>query len=424
VPPAATPVPARTDVLVVGAGPAGSAAAAWAARSGADVVLADSAVFPRDKACGDGLTPRAVAELDALGLGDWVRARGRNRGLRAAGFGQELLLPWPGGSLPDHGGAVPRVELDARIRRVALDAGAVPVEGARAVDVVRDGDRVRGVVLRLGGETVTVACRRLVVADGARSPLGRVLGREWHRETAYGVAARGYVRSGRADDGWISSHLELRDAEGELLSGYGWVFPLGAAAGTVNIGVGTLATARRPAEVGLRGLLDVYAAARREDWQLEGPVQAPASALLPMGGAVSGVAGRNWALVGDAAGCVNPLNGEGIDYALETGRELAALLGEDDWTLAWPATLRRHYGEAFSIARRLAGLLTVPRLLPAAGPVGMRSRLLMTVALRVMGNLVTEADRDVVARAWRLAGRLSVRADDRPPFPAADLRTA
>jgi geranylgeranyl reductase family protein len=407
--------PTATAVLVVGAGPAGSAAAAWAARAGHDVVLADAAVFPRDKACGDGLTPRAIAALDQLGLGDWVRSRARNRGLRAAGFGQELLLPWPGGSLPDHGSAVPRTELDARIRQVALESGANPVEGARAVDVERDGDRVRAVVFEHADESrSTVACERLVVADGARSPLGRVLGREWHRGTAYGVAARGYIRSGRSDDEWISSHLELRGEQGELLSGYGWVFPLGD--GEVNIGVGTLATARRPAGVQLKSLLELYADGRREDWQLDGPVRAPASALLPMGGAVSGVAGRNWALIGDAAGCVNPLNGEGIDYGLETGRSIVDLLGEPDWSAAWPATLRRHYGEAFSIARRLAGLLTVPRFLPAAGPVGMRSRALMTVALRVMGNLVTDADRDAVARAWRLAGRLSVKRDERPPF--------
>ncbi len=84
----------------------------------------------------------------------------------------------------------------------------------------------------------------------------------------------------------------------------------------------------------------------------------------------------------------------------------------------WPATLRRQYGEAFSIARRLAGLLTVPRLLPAAGPVGMRSRALMTVALRVMGNLITDEDRDVVARAWRAAGKVSTRFDDTPMFAA------
>jgi geranylgeranyl reductase family protein len=410
-------VPPSTDVLVVGAGPAGSAAAAWAARRGHDVVLADAVVFPRDKTCGDGLTPRAIAELDLLGLGDWVRGHARNRGLRAAGFGRQWDLPWPGGRFPDHGSAVPRTELDARIRQAALDAGAVPVEGARAVDVVRDDDAVSGVVFELSDDRqVTVGCRRLVVADGVRSPLGRVLGREWHRDTAYGVAARSYIRSGRSDDEWISSHLELRGAEGELLSGYGWVFPLGAASGEVNLGVGTLATARRPAAVQLKALLEVYAEARREEWQLEGVVRDVASALLPMGGAVSGVAGRNWALIGDAAGCVNPLNGEGIDYGLETGRSVVELLDEDDWSQAWPATLRGHYGEAFSIARRLAGLLTVPRFLPAAGPVGMRSSALMTVALRVMGNLVTEADRDVVARAWRVAGRLSVRVDQRPPF--------
>jgi geranylgeranyl reductase family protein len=413
-------VPTDTDVLVVGAGPAGSAAAAWAASEGHDVVLADSAVFPRDKACGDGLTPRAIAELDRLELGDWVRSRGRNRGLRAAGFGQELLLPWPGGSLPDHGGAVPRTELDHRIREVALQRGAAPLEGARAVDVERDGDRVQAVVFRFAdGTTSAVRCRRLVVADGARSPLGRVIGRQWHRETAYGVAARGYIASGRSDDEWISSHLELRGTEGELLSGYGWVFPLGKESGEVNIGVGTLATSKRPAGVALKGLMEFYAESRRDEWQLEGPVRAPASALLPMGGAVSGVAGRNWALIGDAAGCVNPLNGEGIDYGLETGRTVVELFGDDDWSEAWPATLRRHYGEAFSIARRLAGLLTVPRLLPAAGPVGMRSRALMTVALRVMGNLVTEEDRDTVAKLWRWAGRHSIKLDDRPPFAAA-----
>jgi menaquinone-9 beta-reductase len=294
----------------------------------------------------------------------------------------------------------------------------VPLEGARAVDVERDGDRMTGVVFAAAdGARSVVRCARLVVADGARSPLGRTLGRVWHRETAYGVAVRAYVRSGRSDDEWISSHLELRDADGALLSGYGWVFPLGD--GQVNLGVGTLATARRPAGVQLRALLDAYAAARREDWQLDGPVRAPLSALLPMGGAVSGVAGRNWALVGDAAGCVNPLNGEGIDYGLETGRGVVDLFGEDDWTRAWPDTLRRHYGEAFSIARRLAGLLTVPRLLPAAGPVGMRSRALMTIALRVMGNLVTDEDRDAVARLWRWAGRRSIRFDERPPFQTA-----
>ncbi len=415
-----------TDVLVVGAGPAGSATAAWLARAGREVVLADAVGFPRDKPCGDGLTPRAVAELRALGLGPWLGGRAVNWGLRAAGFGQELYLPWPGGSLPRYGGAAPRLELDAAIRDVALGAGARPLERARAVDVLIEGGRVTGVVLAAGarsgrtGRTTTMRCRTLVVADGARSQLGRALGRTWHRETAFGVAARAYVKSGRADDPWISSHLELRGSAGELLSGYGWIFPLGD--GEVNLGVGTLATARRPADVNLRSLLGYYAALRQEEWELAGEPRGVWSALLPMGGAVSGVAGANWALVGDAAGCVNPLNGEGIDYGLETGRLAAELMtsssrtADADLSSAWPALLGAHYGQAFSIARRLAGLLTVPGLLPAAGPVGMRSRTVMKLALRVMGNLVTAEDSDLLARVWRTAGRLSVRFDDRPPF--------
>ncbi|WP_281285822.1 hypothetical protein [Nocardioides humi] len=116
---------------------------------------------------------------------------------------------------------------------------------------------------------------------------------------------------------------------------------------------------------------------------------------------------------------MNPLNGEGIDYGLETGRVLAELLAEDadtDLGTVWPQLLRDHYGESFSIARRLAGLVTVPRLLPALGPVGMRSDLLMTLALRWMGNLVTDEDRDRAARVWRWAGRHSLARDARPPF--------
>ncbi len=407
--------PSRTDVLVVGAGPAGSAAAAWAARHGLDVVLADAAVFPRDKTCGDGLTPRAVGELQRLGLEDWLRAHTVNQGLRAHGFGQTLHLPWPGGTLPDWGSAVARTELDDHLRTTAIKAGATAVDGHRAVDVRRDGDRVAAVVFSRGGEQVEIACDRLVVADGVRSRLGGVLGREWHRDTVYGVAGRSYVTSTRADDPWISSHLELRGRDGDILSGYGWIFPLGS--GEVNIGVGTLATSKRPAEVAIKPLMGFYAEQRREEFGLGGDLRMPTSALLPMGGAVTGVAGPNWALIGDAAACVNPLNGEGIDYGLESGRLVAEMLVEGrELTSAWPALLRDHYGEAFSIARRLAGLVTVPRLLPTLGPAGMRSDWLMTLALRWMGNLVTDEDRDRAARVWRWAGRRSIARDPRPPF--------
>ena len=412
----------ETDLLVVGAGPAGSSAAAWAARSGRQVTLIDSATFPRDKPCGDGLTPRAIAELTSLGLSDWLGTRARNKGLRAAGFGQELLLPWPGGSLPNYGGAAPRVELDAQILKVATDSGAQLHEGVTASDVEMDGGTVKAVITKTADGAVTYRAQQVIIADGARSQLGRKLGRQWHKDTAYGVAARAYISSERSDDEWISSHLELRGSKNEVLSGYGWIFPL--ANGEVNIGVGTLATSKRPADINLRTLLNQYTELRRDEWKLQGDLRLPWSALLPMGGAVTGVGGRNYMFIGDAAGCVNPLNGEGIDYGLETGRLAAQMLAtESDFTLAWPAELRSHYGTAFSIARRLAGFLTVPHLLPLAGPVGMRSRALMTVALRVMGNLVTEEDHDVVARVWRTAGKLSMKLDERVPFPAGDLRS-
>lgn len=408
-----------TDVLVVGAGPAGSAAATWSARLGMDTLLVDAQDFPRDKACGDGLTPRAIAEMRSLGMGDWLSGRPVNLGLKATGFGRTWHLPWPGGSLPETGSAASRYELDSAIFEAAQASGASTLTGLQIMDAkMTTGGRVETLRGRRGDEDVEITARRIIIADGARSTVGRKLGRVWHKDTVYGVAARAYVDSGRSTDPWISSDLELRGADDQILSGYGWIFPLGA--GKLNLGVGTLATNARPANVNLRKLLRRYYDLRQEDWELTGPPKRVRSALLPMGGAVGGVAGPNWVLIGDAAGCINPLNGEGIDYGLETGRLAAELFDESghdrDLTQVWPTELASRYGGAFSAARRLAALLTEPTFLRNAGPVGMRSRGLMTIALRVMGNLVTPEDQDVLARIWRVTGRASVAIDERPPF--------
>lgn len=403
------------DVVVIGAGPAGSAAAAWAARAGRDVLMIDASEFPRDKACGDGLTPRAVAELRLLGLGAWIDDHSKHRGLRVSGFGGSMEVDWPAPSFPSYSSAVPRTELDDRLRRVAADAGASMQLGCKVIDLRHNSSgSVSELAVRRNGSVSRISCREVIVADGARSPIGRMLGRHWHQRTVYGVAVRGYLNSPRSDDPWLSADLDVPGRDGRSLPGYGWIFPLGN--GEVNIGVGAWATKKRPAEVALRQLLTNYTNIQRDDWGFDGEPRAMASALLPMGGAVSGVAGPNWMLIGDAAACVNPLNGEGIDYGLECGRLAVGLLGNGDISQAWPRLLQRHFAREFSIARRFGVLLTLPGFLQAVGKKALRSVKRTEIAVRVMGNFFTDDDVDVIARLWRRIGAGSRMVDRRPPF--------
>jgi geranylgeranyl reductase family protein len=410
------------EVLVVGAGPAGSAAAHRAALAGRDVLLVDMQDFPRDKTCGDGLTPRAVYALDRLGASDLVAAdagRPEIRGLKLHGFGGSVTAPWPAHPrFPARGTAVARSDLDNALVERAVASGARLSTGVKAVDVdtelVRGARRVRAVVFADG---TRVRCRYLILAEGVRSGLARTLGTQWLRGLVHGVAARSYCASPFGGEPWIHSHLELRDDDGVAQPGYGWIFPLGTEGthgSAVNLGCGALSTSRRPAKVNVRKLLASYAAQCRDEWALGEPTHV-ASALLPMGGEVTRVAGTNWAAVGDTAALVNPLNGEGIDYALESAADVVDMLPDadhcpDGLRHMWPAHLRGRYGDAFSLARRAATLLTRPGLLSALGPVGMRGPLaepLMGTAARLMGNLVTPEDRDLTARAWLAAGRLS-----------------
>ena len=451
------------DVLVVGAGPAGAAAARAAAQEGWDVLLTDMQDFPRDKTCGDGLTPRAVHSLEAIGADNLLdeSAGPVIRGLKLHGFGGSVAAPWPDHpSFPTRGAAISRLSLDNALVDLAVESGARLRTGVKAVDVesdlVKGSRRVQSVHFRTAGrrktrsktssadagtdtEDLTVHCTFLILAEGVRSGVAKTLGTQWHRGLVHGVAARSYCDTPFADEPWIHSHLELRDAEGIAQPGYGWVFPLGnshghpgaqaaqdspdshgdgTGTGTVNLGCGALSTQRRPAKVNVRKLLTSYADQCRDEWELGEPHDIT-GALLPMGGAVSRVAGVNWAAIGDTAALVNPLNGEGIDYALESAVDLVDLLPQaarspEGLSTMWPSHLREQYGDAFSLARRLATLLTMPGLLSAIGPVGLRGPLAPTVMgaeARLMGNLVTPQDRDLTARLWLGAGRLSTRVD-------------
>ncbi|GAB3691656.1 geranylgeranyl reductase family protein [Corynebacterium nasicanis] len=393
------------DVLVVGAGPAGAAAAIHAAEAGLDALLIDAASFPRDKTCGDGLTPRAIHSLARLGLADEVTRDYRNEGLKLRGFGGSVTAPWPEGHYGTVGSAMPRTEFDHLLVRAAAARGATVWEDASATGVTFQGDRIGEVTVRHGGVEKQVRARWILVADGVRSTFGKLLGREWHRGEVYGIAARSYCETPLSTEPWIHSDVELLDDTGTVQPGYGWIFPLGG--GRVNLGAGALSTDTRPAKVNTKKLLAHYAAQKRPEWQL-GPERDIASAMLPMGGAVSNVAGPNWMLIGDAAALVNPLNGEGIDYGLESAEMAVALLQQDrDLTRAWPQLLRDTYGEAFLLARTAARLLTYPKFLPVVGPLGLRGPIgavIMPAAARLMGNLITDEDRDLVARTWRLAG--------------------
>lgn len=401
------------DVLVVGAGPAGSTAAINAAQRGSTVLLIDAATFPRDKTCGDGLTPRAVHQLEKIGID--VTSRYSSKGLKLHGFGGSVTAPWPTSSFGTIGSAMPRTEFDELLFTTAQQHSNVLVwQGVTAVSVDADphnsqpssgspkAGRIRTVTVDDGR---VIAPTFVIVADGVRSTFGKVLGRQWHRGEVYGIAARSYCETPRADDPWIHSHLELRDDTGTTQPGYGWIFPLGN--GTANVGCGALSTDTRPAKVNTKKLLRSYADQHSAEWGFGTP-QRIASALLPMGGAVSNVAGPNWMLIGDAAACVNPLNGEGIDYGMETATLAVSLLGTDkDLSYAWPELLRSTYGEAFMLARTAARLLTYPQFLPIAGPLALRKPLgnvIMPAAARLMGNLVSDSDRDLVARLWRCAG--------------------
>ena len=394
------------DVVVIGAGPSGSSCAFWLADAGWDVVVLEKKRLPREKTCGDGLTPRAVRQLADMGLEDAVAAAGhRYDGLRAVGFGKEMELAWPTHpTFPSYGYTITRFDLDALVASHAADRGAAVVYGTEVtepyelVPPVLDAalGSVSGVVALDGatGEPTVVRARYVVVADGANSRLGRALGASRRREWPMGMALRGYWTSPRHDDRFIESHIDIRDAEGNVVPGYGWVFPLGD--GRVNVGVGLLSTDRTWKGVNTTKLMEAFLGQLAPSWGItEGTCLGPATGgKLPMGLSVGPHAGENVVVTGDAAGSINPFNGEGIAYGYETGRLAAtatatALLGDDPRGLgAYDEQLASMYGEYFKVARGFVRLISDPSVMQACVGVGMRSEWLMSKLLAIMANLL------------------------------------
>ena len=274
---------------------------------------------------------------------------------------------------------------------------------------------------KASGKTREVRARYVVVADGANSRFGRALGTARNRSYPQGMAIRTYYESPLHDDPWIESCLDVRDRNGSSLPGYGWIFPVGN--GTINVGIGLLSTFRDFASVNTSHLMAEWAATAPDHWKIDpdNPTAPPTGGRIPMAGSVNPKVGPTWAVVGDAGGSVNPFNGEGIDYAYETGRMVAGLLDEalrtgDGMALQqYPRLLDDEYGLYFKVARLFANVIGQPALMRELTRVGMRSRSLMEWVLRIMANLLRPDELGPAEAAYKMAAAIVKRVPDPQP---------
>lgn len=374
-----------------------------AARGGARVVAFDKAEYGRDKVCGDGLTPRAIAALNELDI-PYDDAH-RIEGLRMIANSTERELDWPAGTrFPDHGAVWPRRRLDAALVDGAAEAGAELCWQTEALPVI-EGDTVVGV--EAGGEQWRAPLT--ILASGAPGAAARLVGAERDRNEPYGIAIRTYAESPRHADDMLEACLTLTDDDGTPVPGYGWMFPAGD--GTVNIGVGALSTMKGFKKLNLNRLLESYRGVVHEPWQLGPDLERPRAWRLPM--STQKRHGLGWVAIGDAAGLVNPMNGEGIDYGLESGMIAADFLLED------PATTPERYDRAIaerfdgflSTGRRFSFLIGHPWILRNGLRLAVGTDALANITLQVMGNLVDGDTPGAAGRIFRLTEKTLALAD-------------
>jgi menaquinone-9 beta-reductase len=400
------------DALVVGAGPAGSVAALVLARAGARVALLDKAEFPRDKACGDLVGPRGVRVMADLGLGPWPGSEelpAPGDMLVVGPTGRHVRLPSADGlTYPGHGLAIPRLGFDAWLRDSAVEAGAQPVT-SRAGNPLWDSSRLCGFELDDGRRLVADA---VIGADGATSRVAAVAGLLDPKRVLWGFAVRCHVDHPVA----LPTIVMWEPVPRQALCGYGWIFPGPGGRANLGLGLGTLSDRRLGARA-VRLLPDFVEHLARIGLLPEGPtpVRERLGGWLKMGMVGTLPAGNGALLVGDAAGLVNPLQGEGIAHAMTSGRAAAEAV------LAGPAQSARRYrnylAEAHLPYQQLAAtahaaLLGRPRMVSATGRLltlpGLSSRLAEGWA--VFWNELLDGAPPGRARSWALAATVLGRA--------------
>ncbi len=385
----------QQDLVIIGGGPGGSAAAMVAARAGLKVSVFEKGPHGRDKVCGDGLTPRAVAALNELHID--MSGSHRIDGLRMIAGKKTRELAWPSGTrFPAHGAVWPRNKLDTFLIDEAIAAGADVRFDTEALPAIENG-QVVGV--DAGGERVTAPLT--ILAAGAQGLAAKMLGAERDPEETFGLAIRAYAPTPRHAERHLEACLSLRDEHGTAVPGYGWMFPAGD--GTVNIGVGALSTMKAFKKLNLNRLLDQYTAIVREPWSLGEYIDKPRAWRLPMSSLKR--FGLGWVAIGDAAGFVNPMNGEGIDYALESG-----IVAVEEF-IADPANATANYdrvvGDRFDAflrtGRRFSFIIGHPWLLKPGLRIAVGTQTTADITLAVMGNLIDSATPGAAGRVMRIA---------------------
>lgn len=436
-------------VLVVGSGPAGATAAYWLARAGHEVTVLEKTRFPREKVCGDGLTPLAVREMDLMGLPHGAeQGYHRQKGLRLRASGMSTDVPFEShGDVPGYGLVRTRRGFDEELAQHARSAGARILEGHAAHEVIRSGDltsipeglaasglrqpdRIVGIRARLHDERGrrTDEVREfyadvVLAADGNSTRAAVSAGLAKRDDRPMGVAVRAYYDSPLGSLDWMEGWLELEgktpeaSRKPELLPGYGWIFGVGD--GTANVGLGILNTSDQFGTLDYRQVLADWTGAMPKEWTLDPDHRTGRvlGAALPMAFNRTPVYVPGMMLLGDAGGMVSPFNGEGIANAMQSARIAADVIDDADRANGpaqrelvldrYPDIIRRTWGSHFTLGRACAELIGHPALMKASVSLGMRRPALMKTVVNVMADLTPEEPRNLADRVVHVVESLT-----------------